>query len=896
MFLLVFGFFFTLFGLICYWNYTGMPSSWRAAIERELAKQGIEAKIKKLRYVPLRGVEATEVEIFADSQHENRVAYLERLVFDFDKSKAMRGITRLTHIDLLNAELRLPVDPDEPEREAIEVKNLNGTVLLSRSRKFEIKNGTGLIDGIQLKIDAVIYGFRQVPGYQSKEEEPGMHRKFLREFVKEVSQWELDSESPPELILKVEADATKWHALKCEFEFACQNASRGDIFLRDVKADGSVMQSLIVVNSLQAEDQRGRVTATMDYDLSAQLGNFEIDSTLDALLWYESISRKKLPHRIAHSGEMRLQSRGQFGRKSTDGAWDWNLRGVCAMKNVLVDGQAIRFMESEFSVRQSDFYLRHCKMEHEDGKCVGNLLRKDGKWRATLRGSLPMTLLRPYYREGRYLDAIRALEVDGLPEVAGKMEMTYDEAEGVGLEQLSIEDLAIAHPQMELHGWVKITGDEVQYQLQSNARAETWEMFFPDQVLERVLDDFKSNEKSEYAVAITGTWNRSERTAWSVKGQGQVKNVSYRGVPVLSCRTNLDLRHQHLRFSDIQLDFDYRNYRLHQTYRGSANGLVKAKEVVYDHESGLVSIDALKGSFYPSPLLRLFSASIADGLEVYEFHTPPNLSANGQVDVRQQGKTALTVAIEQAPAMNWEFLGEPVTFQSITSEVKVVDQKVSIKQIKAKAFGGDVTGNVDVNLEGEDAFRAQMEWGKLMLESISQTYQFREKGYGFLTGRISINGKSGQTKTLQGEGQCTLEKGELFAVPLFGPLSSVVAFVLADRRVGFERAKNASCHFTIRDGIMRTNDFVTYTSSLKFTGQGTVNLNDRTIDMTMRMNAKGLLGLVVMPFQPIIKGLFQFKGQGPMNEPKWEHVLFTSPTPEEEKLLLQGESNDQERR
>jgi hypothetical protein len=119
---------------------------------------------------------------------------------------------------------------------------------------------------------------------------------------------------------------------------------------------------------------------------------------------------------------------------------------------------------------------------------------------------------------------------------------------------------------------------------------------------------------------------------------------------------------------------------------------------------------------------------------------------------------------------------------------------------------------------------------------------------------------------------------------------------LADRRVGFERAKNASCHFTIRDGIMRTNDFVTYTSSLKFTGQGTVNLNDRTIDMTMRMNAKGLLGLVVMPFQPIIKGLFQFKGQGPMNEPKWEHVLFTSPTPEEEKLLLQGESNDQERR
>lgn len=889
LFVLVFGLIFAWCGLIFYWNYTGLPHSWRAAIERELSKQGIEAKIKKLRYVPLRGVEATEVEIFSDDQRSARVAYLERLVFDFDKSKAIRGITRLTRIDLHNAELRLPVDPKEPEREAIQVKNLYGTVLLSRSRKFEIKRATGLIDGIQLKIDAVIYGFRQVPGYESKDEESGAHRKFLREFVREVSQWQLDPENPPELSLKVEADATKWEALKCQFDFSCQRAERGDIELREVKASGSMTQSLIAVHFLEAQDQRGRIRATMDYDLSSQMGNIELDSSLDGALWYQSLTKKKLPYRISHSGEMSVQSRGQFSRKPDQGAWEWKLRGACVMKNVLIEGQAIRSMSSEFSLRQGDLYLRHCRVDHEEGLLEGNILRKSGQWRVNLNGALPMRLLRPQYREGRYLEALRALEVDGLPKVKGKIDIAFDEAEGVGLQRLSIKNLEIDHPQGQLRGWVQAQGSKVEYGLESNARAETWKLFFPGQVLERVLGDFASNRKSVYAVKLTGKLDRTDRQAWSVNGDAELKNVSYRGVPVNRCRTSMDLRHQFLRFTAVDVDFDYRKYRLHQTYGGKAQGAVQAKAVIYDHALGLVTIDSLKGSVHPAPLLRLFASSIADRLEEYEFHTPPTLTASGQVDVRASGKTSLAIQVQQAPAMNWMFLGAPVTIQSMTGDVKIDDQKVALTQLKGTAFGGEVAGTVTVSLQQDRAFTTEVTWSKLMLEGISQTYEFREKGYGYLTGRIVMSGKSGQTKTLQGEGQCRLEKGELFAVPIFGPLSNLVALVLADRRVGFERAKDASCHYTIREGIMRTNDFVTYTPSLKFTGNGSVNLNDSTIDMTMRMNARGLLGLVVMPFQPIIKGLFQFKGQGPMSEPKWEHVIFTSPTPIEEEALLKGQ-------
>jgi len=58
--------------------------------------------------------------------------------------------------------------------------------------------------------------------------------------------------------------------------------------------------------------------------------------------------------------------------------------------------------------------------------------------------------------------------------------------------------------------------------------------------------------------------------------------------------------------------------------------------------------------------------------------------------------------------------------------------------------------------------------------------------------------------------------------------------------------------------------------------------------MTMRMNARGLLGIITLPLQPIIKGLFQFHGQGPMKEPKWEHVIFSSPPDDENEVLLRS--------
>lgn len=868
-----------------YLNATGLPQSWRLALEKELSKQGVEVTIRKLRYIPLRGIEATEVEVFSDATRTRRMAHLERLVFDLDKTKAMRGIIRLTHIDLLNADLELPLNAEDPNSESLNITNLNGKVLLSKSRKFEIKQGRGVIDGIHLTVDAVILGFRPVPGHKDEDENSGKHRRLMREFVKEINHWNLDPTQPPELTLKIEADATKWSALKCQFAFSCKSASRDEIHLQDLVATGNVVNALVTVNQLSAHDKRGQIQLSLDYDLNTRNGNFDGVSTLDVPHWSYQLTGKRMLNDFSLAESPRLQARGQF-EFPHEKPMRISMYGRVDSRNVLFRGSPISSLSCEFSMRDQDFFLRDILLKHDQGEMQGQVLQKNQRMEVRLNGVIPLTIARPFYRDLPVARGIENFEAKGKPLIRASINASLSKNDAYTLDTLHVSDIHLDHPVGKLDGNLQVVGNLIHYDLESTFPPDIWQPFFPKQPLEIILADFTTNGQSRCYVKLKGGFDSSDHTAWNVIGEGKVENISYRNVPVHSCRTAFTLSHNSFDFSEIAVDFDYRNYELQTAYQGGTHGPVQARSVNYDHSSGLVKIDALTGNVHPVPLLRMFAKPLAESLTEYRFHVPPTLSADGVIDVRNEGRTNLKVSMQQAKALTWQFLGEPVTFTNVTTDLQIDSQYVQLNRLSAGVFGGNCAGIVRVRHQGEKRFEVDIRWNRLGLGSIAETYKFNEKGYGTLTGRIALTGMADVTRTFDGEGLCSLDKGELFAVPIFGPLSPVVSGVLGDRRAGFERAKDAFCNFTIRNGVITTNDFITHTSNLKFTGNGIVDLNQKSIDMTIRMNARGLLGIITLPLQPFIKGLFQFQGKGPMAKPKWEHVIFTSPPQGEKDALL----------
>ena len=448
---------------------------------------------------------------------------------------------------------------------------------------------------------------------------------------------------------------------------------------------------------------------------------------------------------------------------------------------------------------------------------------------------------------------------------------------------LFLRDLTLTRPDGKAEAKLLVQGTSVRLALHSTLPAPLFKPFFPGQPLEKVIGDFSENEDPSTEVFLEGTFDTLDRHAWDYSGHGMIHNLSYKGVPVKAAGCSFRVNHNELDFHDGSVTFDYTDYPLRKAHGGPTQATAKVGRIRYDAPSKTIGVEDVKGEIWAAPMIRFFAPAIADDLEQYRFHTPPLMSGSGVVDVTPQGRTDLTVKFSTTGKADYKFLGENITVSQPKATVSLRGDKVTVSGLSLSAFDGTVSG--DLVHSGKSRLTGEFSWSKLSLEELASAYDFEMKGGGQATGRIEFGITGSDPKTMNGKGLLGLENAELFSVPVFGPLSTVMATVLNDKRMGFERAKSAFFTFGIKDGILSTRDFQTATTSVTFAGDGEVDLSEKTIDFTIRLNARGLLGLITLPLRPFY-GLFQFRGTGPLAKPVWENVHFTSPPEGQNDILM----------
>ena len=449
--------------------------------------------------------------------------------------------------------------------------------------------------------------------------------------------------------------------------------------------------------------------------------------------------------------------------------------------------------------------------------------------------------------------------------------------------RLFLRDLHLVRPDGKATGKALIEWPLVRLELHTTLPVPVYRPFFVGQPLEIVLNDFSEREGAAVDVRLEGGFDLTNKHAWAYTGSGMVKNLAYKGVPVNSAGCKFSLNHHELDFYDGTVVFNYSKYILHKTFNKAAEGTAKVGRIRYDAAEKVVEVEDVRGEIWAAPMVRLFAPKVADSLEQYRFHQPPDMKASGVVDVTPQGRTALNIAFRSEQPADYQFLEKNLTLGSPSGQVAIRGERVTVGNLKLDAFDGPVAGSIEYlgggRLEGE------LNWTKLSIPDLTSTYGFQMKGGGMVTGRINFSLIDGKVETMAGSGLLALEDAELFSVPMFGPLTPLVGGVLNDKNAGFQRAKNAFCTFRIEDGILSSNDFQTSTNSLNFAGNGSVDMKKQTLDMTMRMNARGLLGLLTLPLRPF-SGLFQFHGTGPLKDTQWESMKFTPPPQIENDILL----------
>ncbi|MBJ06215.1 MAG: hypothetical protein CMO40_03725 [Verrucomicrobiaceae bacterium] len=368
-------------------------------------------------------------------------------------------------------------------------------------------------------------------------------------------------------------------------------------------------------------------------------------------------------------------------------------------------------------------------------------------------------------------------------------------------------------------------------------------------------------------------------TIWHTNGTCTLGPCNYNGVALTGGSARFQIVPEGSTWTEGKLDFDYSEYPPRQQHGGPGNAEVEFDRIEFNRTSRLTRLVNLRGTAWPAPLLRLVDSGGADFVEeTFGFRRPPEIEVAGRYDHNKNGsRTLFESAITCKNVIDYSFLDRDLLLREASARVKTTRNRHEVSDLFLRAFGGTIGGKVTITSDPGKPSRTEagIRWDRLSLEEIGRAFNFEKAALGSITGRIDLTTRAGQTETLNGQGVIGLRDGQLFNVPVFGPLSLPLGTVLG-RTFSHEQARDASATFVFKNGTAFTKDFLTSTPSTTFVGEGSINLVEKKVDLTMRMNARGLLGLVTLPITPL-KGFFQFRGQGPIKKPVWSPAPFTQP-------------------
>lgn len=447
---------------------------------------------------------------------------------------------------------------------------------------------------------------------------------------------------------------------------------------------------------------------------------------------------------------------------------------------------------------------------------------------------------------------------------------------------LYLQDLVVSAEERSLRGDLLMKGNLIQYRVKSDLPLTAFSPFIKkDSPTDKIIERFKFEKDSTLAVELEGHINRSHSKDVSATGSIQSTKLNYRGISLHELSSDFVITPEKIEFTSIRTQLDDREEEARLRFGGAASEPILTDRIQIDLKTRITYISNLRGTFWPTPVVRAFAPETAAYLlKNYRFHQPPSLTLTGAFTGYKDRPedSHFLIALRTSGETGYPFLGKTLPVNDLRADITMKGLDLKIERLAFASLKGIAAGQINVQIKPEQdtSYQGDIRWDRVSFPELSKVYQFDEVEQGTLVGRIQFSGAGGNVRNLNAKGGLELKAGNLVALPVLGPLSPLMAGVLGDKRMGYERAKNANAHFEIVNGVWKTADFQAFSENITLTGNGWVDLDTKKMDLTVRANVRGLLGIVAIPLSPF-KGLLQFRGTGLFTDSKWQAAAFTAP-------------------
>jgi len=294
------------------------------------------------------------------------------------------------------------------------------------------------------------------------------------------------------------------------------------------------------------------------------------------------------------------------------------------------------------------------------------------------------------------------------------------------------------------------------------------------------------------------------------------------------------------------------------------NGGTATGSFVYDFGRREVRIEKVKSSLDPVSVLMWIDPRIAETVSVYRFNRPPNVQVDGLVHMKDPDLNDLDIEVSAPGGLKYELIKKDLPFGRTEATVRLKGQRVLANVRRADLFGGQAAIDARVSTKPDDpSFGASVTVRNVDFASLTDLYFGYSKSRGKMSGNYDFTASLRDPAAMKGKGSIRVEEGHVLSIPLFGPLSDIISTIIPG--VGHESARLATADFTIANHRVYTNDLKIEGQGFELFGDGSVGFPKGDLDLTVRINARGIPGIVLFP----VSKLFEYVSTGTVSNPQW---------------------------
>ena len=339
---------------------------------------------------------------------------------------------------------------------------------------------------------------------------------------------------------------------------------------------------------------------------------------------------------------------------------------------------------------------------------------------------------------------------------------------------------------------------------------------------------------------------------WQGDGTLAFGRTRFRGVWMDSASANMKVGDGVLALENFRIARD----------KGTGSG-----SFAFDTRRNELRLTNVQTNLKPVEAIMWVDPKLYEQVSPYRFNRPPRVNVNGVVQFGGGKQTHLEINVDGPDGLDYTFIDKVLPFDRIAAKLLFTDDRLQIFGLNGTLFGGSLTGTADISLaRGDRHYTAQMAVKNVEFPAVTDLYFKYKTSQGALGGKFDFGGNGSDKKALHGTGNVEVTNGNVFAIPVFGPLSELVNKLSG---MGYSQAHEATAPFSIKNGVIHTDNLKISGNLFSMLGHGDLNFVENALDFDIRMNAGGP-GAVLTPLYK----LFEYHGEGTLTKPVWRPKRF----------------------